>query len=301
MRVHVTRDGNERLTCPEYGCRCPEHVVITVKVLWQESTVRFEALVTDWLGEAIVSAVHRLLGVSWNAIDGIRQRAVTRGLERWKEEGLTHLCVDGTSFGKRHDHGAFVSGHVGGKIMHFGEGRRKDTLDQWCKSLPYDRLHAIESVSMDMWPACINPTLKHVPDDGRKIAFDRFRRREHRSLRRMGLDDLKGTGHDWLINRRNMTPGKRRHLRDSSQETTRAWAMRCRLEPMREATGMVEKHLWGIINAVVLKVGNGPAGSLNSRIRMIKVTSRGYRNKQRFIADIQFHMGGLDLYPEGVK
>ncbi|MDE2759910.1 MAG: transposase [Paracoccaceae bacterium] len=64
---------------------------------------------------------------------------------------------------------------------------------------------------------------------------------------------------------------------------------------------MVRKHLWGIINAVVLKVSNGPAESLNSRIKMIKVKGRGYRNRERFITDIHFHLGGLDLYPEGVK
>ncbi len=43
------------------------------------------------------------------------------------------------------------------------------------------------------------------------------------------------------------------------------------------------------------------AESLNSRIKMIKVKSRGYRNKERFITDIYFHLGGLDLYPEGVN
>ena len=32
---------------------------------------------------------------------------------------------------------------------------------------------------------------------------------------------------------------------------------------------------------------------------MIKVKSRGYRNKERFINDIYFHLGGLDLYPQG--
>ena len=79
-----------------------------------------------------------------------------------------------------------------------------------------------------------------------------------------------------------------------------SWAMWCRLEPMKEAAKMVRKHLWGIINAVVLKVSNGPAESLNSRIRMIKVKNRGYRNKQRFITNINFHLGDLNLYPQGV-
>ena len=59
---------------------CPEHGVRTVPVPWAEPmsrfTAGFEALVIDWLQEASVSAVSRLMGVSWNAIDGIMQRAV---------------------------------------------------------------------------------------------------------------------------------------------------------------------------------------------------------------------------------
>ena len=107
VRVHIAHDGTDHLACPACGCRCPgydhrerrwrhldtmdyrtylvcdvprvacpEHGVITVKVLWLERlsrfTVGFEARVIDGLREASVSAVHRLLGVSWNAIDGIK-------------------------------------------------------------------------------------------------------------------------------------------------------------------------------------------------------------------------------------
>lgn len=48
------------------------------------------------------------------------------------------------------------------------------------------------------------------------------------------------------------------------------------------------------------KVSNGPAEGLNSRIKMIEVRSRGFRNKERFANAIYFHLGGLNLYPEGI-
>ncbi|MEE9357439.1 MAG: transposase, partial [Sedimenticolaceae bacterium] len=54
------------------------------------------------------------------------------------------------------------------------------------------------------------------------------------------------------------------------------------------------------LNAVVLEVSNGPAEGLNSRIKMIKVPSSGFRNKERFANAIYLHLGGLNLYPEGV-
>ena len=79
-----------------------------------------------------------------------------------------------------------------------------------------------------------------------------------------------------------------------------SWALRSRLEPMRKVAKIIKEHLWGIINAIVLKVSNGPAEGLNSKIKMIKIRSRGFRNKQRFANAIYFHLGGLKLYPEGV-
>ena len=77
--------------------------------------------------------------------------------------------------------------------------------------------------------------------------------------------------------------------------------MRCRLEPMKKADKTVKNHLWGIINAIVLKVSNGPAESINSRIKTVKVRARGFRNTQRFANAIYFYLGGLDLYPEGLQ
>ena len=80
-----------------------------------------------------------------------------------------------------------------------------------------------------------------------------------------------------------------------------SWAMRCRLEPVKAAARTIKTHLWGILNAIILKVSNGPAEGINSRIKTIKVRSRGFRNKRRFANAIYIHLGGLDLYPESVR
>ncbi len=84
---------------------CPEHGVLTVKVPWGEPgsgfTALFEALVIDWLKEASIQAVSRQLKLSWNAIDGIMQRAVSRGMERRKAVSPERIGVDErvTTFG----------------------------------------------------------------------------------------------------------------------------------------------------------------------------------------------------------
>nr|VFK38128.1 MAG: Transposase [Candidatus Kentron sp. TC] len=38
-----------------------------------------------------------------------------------------------------------------------------------------------------------------------------------------------------------------------------SWTMRCRFEPIKKVAKTIEEHPWGILNAIVLKVGNGPA------------------------------------------
>ena len=53
--------------------------------------------------------------------------------------------------------------------------------------------------------------------------------------------------------------------------------------------------------SLILKVSNGPAESMNSRIKTIKVRRRGFRNKERFANAIYFYLGGLDLYRDGVR
>ena len=129
--------------------KCPEHGVVTTTVPWAEPnsgfTALFEALVIDWLKEASTSAVARLMGLSWNAIDGIMQRAVKRGLARRKKTCAQHLGVDETAFRKRHDYVSIVSDQDNGTVLYVGKDRKKADLKQWFEALPRSCLEAIES------------------------------------------------------------------------------------------------------------------------------------------------------------
>ena len=70
---------------------CRQHGIVTVSVPWAEPgsgfTALYEALVIDWLKETSTLGVSRQLNLSWNAIDGIMQRACRktplRGLVFW--------------------------------------------------------------------------------------------------------------------------------------------------------------------------------------------------------------------------
>ncbi len=63
---------------------------------------------------------------------------------------------------------------------------------------------------------------------------------------------------------------------------------------------MIREHLRVIVNAIILRATNGPAEGINSRIKTVKFRSRSFRNRERFANAILFHLGGLDLYPDGL-
>ncbi|WP_241087112.1 helix-turn-helix domain-containing protein [Candidatus Vondammii sp. HM_W22] len=100
-----TRQCKTILVADAPRVKCEEHGVGTVPVSWAEPcygfTAMFEALVINWLKEASISAVSRLMRLSWNAIDGIMQRAVKRGLARRKEISPTRIGID-EAVGKVH-------------------------------------------------------------------------------------------------------------------------------------------------------------------------------------------------------
>jgi transposase len=64
---------------------------------------------------------------------------------------------------------------------------------------------------------------------------------------------------------------------------------------MIRAAQMVEKHLDGIINVIVLKATKVLEEAMNAKIQ---AQACGYHNCQRFSDTIMFHLGGIDLYPQ---
>lgn len=225
---------------------CPEHGVTTAAVPWAEPdcgfTQLFEALVIDWLKEASIQAVARQLGLSWGAIDRLMQRAVARGLTRREAVSPRRLCVDETSFRKRHDYVTVVTDPQAGTVLHVADDRRTGSLAGYYEALSEEQKARIEAVAMDMWPAYIKATLEHVPEAEQKMAFDRFhvakllgeavdqvRRQEHKQLRSQGCDDLKGSRYVWLTDPANMTAAQKERfqsLRHGALKTARAWAIK---------------------------------------------------------------------------
>lgn len=224
---------------------CSKHGVKQVGVPWAEDrsrfTALFETLAIDWLKVAPISAVAERLGLSWDEVDGIMQRAVKRGLSRKQRRLPTALGVDETSYQKRHEYVTIVN-DLGGGVEYVADGRGEEALAAYYAQFDEEERSAVKVVAMDMHAPYIAATMRHVPDAERKIAFDKFhvakhlgdaidrvRREEHAALQRAGDDSLKGTRYLWLRNPTEMTEDTWRsleELRPLVVRTGRAWMLK---------------------------------------------------------------------------
>lgn len=160
-------------------------------------------------------------------------------------------------------------------------------------------------------------------------AVDMVRKQEHREFVRVGEDSpLTGTKYIWLYSdeRRpehhaetfatlqtlNLKVGRAWAIKEVLRALwthrkpaavkrffTRwyGWAVRSRLEPVKQVAATLKRHLDGVLRFVKHPITNGVAEGLNSKIMSIKRKAGGFRNPSNFTTAIYFHCGGLDLYP----
>lgn len=229
--------------------KCPEHGTVTVQVPWAEGSGRFtalfERLAIEVLLQCSISGACELLRVSWAEADGIKQRAVRRGLARKCATPIARLCVDEKSFGRGQDYVTLVvnaDDPKAAKVEHISDGRSQESLDIFWRDRSPEQLSAVEAVAMDLWEAYRASTLAHVPGAGDKIVHDPFhlishmndavndvRKAEHRVLKELGDDRLSGTRQIWLYGFENVPEkwGSRLDdLRTQKLQTARAWALK---------------------------------------------------------------------------
>jgi transposase len=160
-------------------------------------------------------------------------------------------------------------------------------------------------------------------------AVDTVRKQENRALVATGDRSLTGSKYLWLYSAENLP--ERHHsrfdeLRSGDLKTSRAWAIKenlrffwdyrrrgwaekhwkswyfwathSRLNPIIEVARTLKRHLPGLLAFFEHRITSAGAEGLNSRIQAIRVSARGYRNRDNFKTAIYFHCGGLDLYPQ---
>jgi len=119
--------------------QCSEHGVRVVKLPWAEANSRFsalfEALAMEWLKHASQKAVAEPLRLSWDAIHGLLERAVERGLARRQAEQIPYLGVNEKAFRKGHKYLTLVNDLTRNRVLYVAEDREQSSLDGFWQTI----------------------------------------------------------------------------------------------------------------------------------------------------------------------
>ena len=168
------------IVCQVPRVQCSEHGTQMVQVPWAEKQGRFTKLFERFaiavLQECSTSAGSGLLKISWDEADGIKQRAVKRGLERKEEKVCPQIGIDEKSYGKGNKFVTIVASieEEATIVEHVGDGKGKDGLKEYWSKFEKEELQAIEAIGMDMSSAYRQSVIDNVPDAPEKVVFDRF-------------------------------------------------------------------------------------------------------------------------------
>ena len=230
--------------------KCAEHGTQTVVVPWAEKYSRFskffERFAIDVMLEcSILGAAEKILRISWDEADGIKQRAVKRGLGRKVPKVMPQLCVDEKNVGVGQQFMTIVAEitpDASARVEYVGEGRTRASLDDFWKQLTEEQREGVEAVAMDLWEPYRSSTLEYVPEADKKITHDPYhlvcymneavnkvRKAEHQRLSEGGDNRLAGSRFTWLYGWENQPDKQQVRWESLSQErlqTARAWRIK---------------------------------------------------------------------------
>ena len=224
----------------------PPHGAQTVQVPWSEGSSRFTVLFERFTLEVLlacpVAKASALLDISWDQADGIKQRAVRRGLSRRQVSDLRHVCVDKKAVGNGHDYITVVTGVIDGKptVLHIGDGKGEECLNGFWEWLGPEGCRRITAIGMDMGRSYQKSARSHCPQaelisDPFHImkmlnkAVDEVRRLESVMGTQADRESLKTTRQMWLWGEENLPE---RHavrfeaLKDNTLKKARAWRLK---------------------------------------------------------------------------
>jgi len=316
-------------------CRCAQCGVKTVAVPWagkhSRFTLMFEAFGIRVLQAAAnVSRAADLLGLNWESVHKLIERAVARGIDRRTLDEIKHVGIDEKSLGKGHDYVSVLTDQDHRRVLDVTKDRTIVATDELWQTLDENQRKGIESVSLDMWQAFMTSSSKNAPNA--EIVHDKFHVSKYLNEavdKSEGDERLTGLRQLLLYNEENLDEDGQvelQILRKSDLQTGRAWAIkenfrhfwlsensdtageffrtwygwaiRSRLEPIKKVARMLKRHLSGLLSYFRHHVTNGLAEGFNSKIQSIKSAARGFRSFANYRFRILFYCGRLDLMPE---
>ena len=225
-------------------CRCPEHGVKTIVPPWAGKHSRFTLLFEAFAVEVLqacrtVKAAADLLGLSWDAVQTIMDRAVARGLERREATPVKQVGIDEKNFGRGQDYITVLTDIDGSRVLDVAPERTQAAAEAVLETLTVEQRQGVCAVAADMLPAYANAVAATMPNaelvhDKFHVAkhlgeaVDQVRRAENKALQARDDDRLKGTRQLWLFNKSNLSPEQRRRfdaIKKHGLKTARAWGI----------------------------------------------------------------------------
>jgi transposase len=320
-----------RITCPDCGVK---QIAVPWARAGSGFTLLFEALAMTLMTAMPVAAAARLMGEHDTKMWRVLHYWVEAARERADYADVKRVAIDETAAKRGHDYVSLFVDIDERRVLFVTEGRGADTVREFADDLEAhdgDASH-IKEVCIDMSAAFIKGVGENLTEA--QITFDKFHavklvndavdkvRRDEAKSR----PELKRSRYLWLKNepklsaqgradlqalsRLHLKTGRAYQLRLAFQEIYRqptyewgamfldrwyGWAIRSRLEPMKEAARSVMRHRDGILRWFESHIANGLIEGINSLVQAAKAKARGYRTT-RTLKNITYLIAGkLDL------
>ena len=233
------------LACPVPRVHCKTHGIKSMKVPWADMKGRFTALFERFAIDVLLMAENQsraaqLLGLTWDEIHHIQERAVKRGLVKREFDGIEHVGIDEKSFLKGQSYVSVLYDLERSAVIDVVKGRTEDSAKQLLNAIPEDLRPEIKAAAVDMWPAFLTALQEVLPDtaivhDKYHIvsylnkAVDEVRRSEQKDLQGEEKINLKGSRYVWLRNPENWSNKEKESFNELKKECLRvgkAWSMK---------------------------------------------------------------------------
>ena len=321
-----------RTECPEHGVRM---VRVPWSAPGSGFTLLFEALVLQLAQVMPMKQVAELLGEHDTLLWRILNRYVDEAREAADYSQITKVGIDETSYRRRHSYVTLFVDMVKTQVVHVVEGKDAGTITSFRRMLQSKSIKPtqITDFSADMSVPFRRGLQYEFP--WANVTYDKFHviklmnealdkvRRQEQSEESI----LKHSRYLWLSNAKNLKASQKEKLMGLSQmnlKTARAyrlklalqevylqsndkteamrlmsewyrWAVRSRLEPIKEFAKTVKSNWAGILNYFDSKLTNAVLESINSIVQSARNRARGYRNVKTFTTMIYLLGGRLNL------
>ncbi len=323
-----------RTKCPEDGVRLTE---VPWASAGSGFTLLFEAFVLQLALCMPVSRMAQILEEYDTRLWRVISRYVDTARAEADYSDITQVAIDETSSKKRHNYvTTFLDVHKQ-QIVHVAEGKDAGTIHSFREMLKGRGIdpEQITHISSDMSRAFKRGVAQCFPEAD--VTYDKFHvikmMNEALDKVRRAEQKIQGslfkTRYLWLYNPKNLNMKQQEqfgNLATSNLKTARAyrikltlqdiytearskkaaeillkkwygWAVRSRLEPVKEFAKTVKRQWNGILNYFDSRLTNGVMEGMNSIIQSARNRARGYRNPKTFITMIYLLGGKLNIKP----